>query len=806
MALKNFANSALAAAVSAALVSGAPNVMAQAEAANLPMPPMEMVQEYCVTCHNADDYVGGLDLELVMADPMTSQREAWEKVIRKFRAGMMPPPGQDRPEYEHYIALTEWLEAQVDQDAPLQPGTVGLHRLNRTEYANAVEEMLGIRIDPSLYLPADTSSRGFDNQAGSLTLSPTLLDAYVNAAAEISKMTVGFSNSPGEAMYLAPADTSQYDHVPGMPFNTRGGLVIEHTFPTDGEYRFSIQNFGVGSFHPGEKLELSIDGERVQLWDYVNMGLVEGMGGDDDGSLEVTLPVKAGTHVIGATFLAQNYRPSSNMIQEYERKSIENNEIPQVQLHPLIGMLKVIGPFNAQEPVDSASLQKIFTCQPANADEEPRCAEEIISTLATKAYRRPVTDADMQPLMAFYQEGVSTGDFRDGIELALRRLLADPKFLIRTEVEPEGLAEGEVYQITDVELASRLSFFLWSSIPDAELVELAAAGRLSDPEVLEQQVNRMLQDPRSKSLVKDFAQQWLYLRNMSSIFPDGVYYPNWDAELRDSYQTETEMLFESIIREDSSITTLLDANYTFINGRLARHYGFPNVYGSHFRRVELPPEMDYRRGILGKGSFLSIASTEAFRTSPVKRGVWVLENILGTPPPAPPANVPALEETGVEVKVLTLRDQLEMHRQNEPCATCHKIMDGIGFALESFDLDGSYRTVSGHPRQFEGVSVPLNTSVTLWDGTEANGVSDLRENLMKYSPQFVRFAVEKLMTFGVGRGMEYTDMPVIRDITEAAEADNYRFSSLVLGVVKSPQFMLRTKLPEGGAVAALDSQ
>ncbi len=788
------------------LVWAAPSAIAQSNPANLPMPPLEMVGKYCVTCHNFDDYAGSLNLELILSDPISSQSENWEKVIRKLRAGMMPPPSQDRPEGDHYLALTQWLEAQVDQDAPLRPGSVGLHRLNRSEYANAIEEMLGIKIDPSLYLPADTSSLGFDNQAGSLTLSPTLLDAYVNAAAEISSMTVGFSNSPGEVMFLAPADTSQSNHVEGMPFNTRGGLLVEHTFPSDGEYKFSIQNFGLGSFHPGEQLELSIDRERVQLWDYVNMGLVEGMGGDDDGALEVTLPVKAGTHVIGATFLATNYRPSNNMIEEYERKSIENNEIPQYQLHPIIGMMKVIGPFNAERSVDSASLRKIFTCQPANGDEEPQCARQIVSSLARQAYRRPVTDEDMAPLMAFYQQGVdSGGSFRGGIELAVRRLLADPKFLIRTEIEPEELAVGEIYQITDVELASRMSFFLWSSIPDGELIDLAAAGRLSEPEVLEQQVNRMLQDPRAKALVKNFAQQWLYLRNLSGIFPDGIFYPNWDAELRDGYQLEMEMLFESIIRNDSSIITLLDANYTFINGRLAKQYGIPNVYGSNFRRVELPPEMDYRRGILGKGSFLSIASTEAFRTSPVKRGVWVLENILGTPPPAPPANVPALEETGAEVKVLSLRDQLETHRQNEPCATCHQIMDGIGFALESFDLDGSYRTVSGHPRQFDGVSVPVNTSVMLWDGTPANGVSELRENLMKYSPQFVRFAVEKLMTFGVGRGMEYYDMPAIRDIVEEAEDDNYRFSTLVLGVVKSPQFLKREKIQhDSSEVAALD--
>jgi hypothetical protein len=804
MALRDSAGCALV-AVFTVMIWGA--AMAQSSSANLPMPARDMLEEYCVTCHNFEDYAGSLDLELILSDPFLSQAEDWEKVIRKLRAGMMPPPGQDRPEWDHYVALTQWVEAQVDQEAPLQPGTVGMHRLNRSEYANAIEEMLSIEIDPSLYLPADTSSRGFDNQAGSLTLSPTLLDAYINAAAEISSMAVGFSSSPGEVMYIVPADTSQTNHMEGMPFNTRGGMVVEHTFPADGEYKFSIQNFGVGTFHPGEQLELSIDGERVQLWDFVGVGLVEGMGGDDDGTLDATIQVKAGSRVIGATFLATNYRPSNNMLQEYERKSIENNEIPQVQLHPEIGLMKVIGPFNAQQPVDSESLKKVFTCQPSNADEAPQCAREIISSLARQAYRRPVTDADMRPLMAFYQQGVNSGSFRVGIELALRRLLADPKFLVRTEAEPEEVEVGEFYQITDLELASRMSFFLWSSIPDDELIYLAVAGRLSEPEVLKQQVNRMLQDPRSEALVENFAQQWFYLRNLPSIFPDSIYYPDWDAELRVAFQRETELLFQSIVDEDSSILTLLDANYTFINGRLAKHYGIPNVYGSHFRPIELPPEMDYRRGILGKGSFLSIASTEAFRTSPVKRGVWVLENLLGTPPPAPPANVPALEETGATVRIQTLRDQLEMHRENEPCATCHQIMDGIGFALESFDLDGSYRTIAGHPRQFEGVSVPLDTSVVLWDGTPVDGVSELRENLMKYSPQFVRFAVEKLMTYGVGRGVEYYDMPVIRNIVEEAENDNYRFSTLVLGVIESPQFLMRTKTGQDSSeVAALDRQ
>ncbi len=530
----------------------------------------------------------------------------------------------------------------------------------------------------------------------------------------------------------------------------------------------------------------------MHLFDYTGLGIFVGMGGDHDGSLDVTLPVKAGTHLVGATFVATNFRPDIGLIQEYDRKSIENNDLPQVQYHPAIGMLKISGPFNAEVSVDSPSREKIFICSPANTDEEAECAERILLSLTRKAFRRPVTETDIAPMMTFYNEGRSGGSFDDGIELAVRRLLADPEFLVRREQEPANIADGEAYAITDLELASRLSFFLWSNVPDDELIDLAAANRLREPAVLEAQVRRMLDDPKADALVQNFGQQWLYLRNLPTTSPDGIFFPDWDAELRHAFQQETELLFESIIREDRPITTLLDADYTFVNERLAKHYGIPNIYGAHFRRVNLGPELDYRRGILGQGSFLALTWAENFRTSPVKRGVWVLENLLGTPPPAPPANVPALEETG-ENRITNLREQLTMHRQNEPCATCHAIMDGIGFALENFNADGKYRTMAGHPRQFGGQSSPIDATVELWDGTTVTGPSGLRNQLLKYSPQFVRFSVEKLMTYGVGRGTEYYDMPQVRKIVKDAEADDYRFSSLVLGVVNSPQFRMRMK-------------
>lgn len=756
------------------------------------------VKQYCGDCHNADDYSGGLDLEGILDQPITAHAPEWERAIRRLRAGVMPPPGQPRPAASDYMALTEFLENRIDQAATPNPGSVMLHRLNRTEYQNAIRDLIGLEIDTTTLLPADTSARGFDNIAGSLTISPTLLEAYTTAAARIARMAVGFWKSPGEVSYIAPGDSSQNYQLEGMPFGTRGGMAVRHNFLADGNYKFHMQNFGVGSFIPQETLELSIDGVKVHEFVYTGVGMNVGMGGDRDGALEVTLPVKAGTHLVGATFIATNYRPPLDMVRQYDRKSIENEPLPQVQYPPVVGLLKILGPFEASRPVDSKSVKQIFTCKPANTDEFGACAREILNPIAQKAYRRPVVQEDMDVLMGFFRDGAKDGVFEDGIEVALRRLLADPEFLVRTEAEPADVAPGQPYQITDLELASRLSFFLWSSIPDQELLDLASAGKLRDPGVIEAQVTRMLHDPRSESLITNFGQQFLYLRNLPTTSPDGIYFPNWDNELRLSFKRESELFFGSIIREDRSVLDLIDADYTFLNERLAKHYDIPNIYGAQFRRVQLTPEFDARRGLLGKGSFLAISVTENFRTSPVKRGLWVLENILGSVPPEPPPNVPALElTTGGEVVIKTLRDQLTLHRADPTCAACHKMMDPIGFALENFNADGSWRTVEGHPRKNSGESVPLDTTSVLWDGTEVNGVKDLRENLKRYSPQFARFMTEKLLSYAMGRGVEYFDMPVVRSIVNTAEPDNYRFSTLVMNIVKSDPFQMRTKeVPE----------
>ncbi len=766
---------------------------------------MAAINQYCGDCHNSDDYSGGLDLQGILELPMTEYAADWERAIRRMRAGVMPPPGQPRPQGADYLALTEWMEEQIDQGATVNPGSKMLHRLNRTEYENAIRDLIGLQIDASVLLPADSSARGFDNIAGSLTLSPTLLESYTTAAARVARMAVGYWQSPAEMTYIAPADSSQTQRLEGMPFGSRGGFAVTHNFLADGDYTFHMQNFGVGSFIPGEQLELSVDGERVHVFDYTGVGLDTGMGGAKDGALEITVPIKAGARRVGATFVATNQRPPLDMVQQYARKSIENEGMPQIQYHPVVGLLKIVGPFNAVRPEDSASMQKILVCKPATVGtpEAEQCARDILAPLAKLAYRRPVLQEDMDVLMGFYQQGAESGRFEDGIELGLRRILIDPEFLVRLEADAPDVADNQPYLISDLELASRLSFFLWSSLPDNELIDLASADRLSDPATLEQQVKRMLNDPKSEALVTNFGEQWMYLRNLPTVSPDGIFYPKWDNELRTSFRRESELFFGSIVHEDRSILDLLDADYTFVNERLAKHYGMDNIYGSHFRRVTLGPDQDHRRGILGKGSFLTMTFSQNFRTSPVKRGVWVLENLLGTVPPEPPPNVPALEDTASSATVRTLRDQLTMHRADPNCATCHKIMDPIGFALENFDADGSWRTHDGHPRKGDGTATPLDTRVELWDGTSVDGVVGLRENIKKYSPQFARFMTEKLLTYGLGRGVEYYDMPVIRAIVKDAESSNYQFSRLVLNIINSAPF--RMKVNDSGTASGIAS-
>jgi len=775
--------------VLAAGLSAAPQGTAESQAA--------LVKQYCVVCHNDRAKTGNLSLQNEDLSSAGDHPEVWEPVIRKLRAGMMPPPGMARPPLEKYEGLRNWLEAEIDRKATAHsnPGTVVLHRLNRTEYANAIRDLLDLQIDVNTLLPSDDSARGFDNVAGSLTISPTLLEAYTTAATRIARMAVGFWKSPIAAAYIAPSDSSQNQHIEGLPFGTRGGMAVRHTFPSDGEYRFSVKNLGIGKFIPGEKLELLIDNELVAMRDYAGVGLSANNSSDRDGSIDISVPVKSGSHLVGVTFLAANYRPSLDFIRQYERKSLEDNPIPQIEYYPAIGIMHIEGPFHATQPEDSPSLRKVFTCHPANATQEGACAKEILSALMRRAYRRPVTPADWEWVQASYLEGHRDGAFRDGIELGLRRILASPPFLVRAEREPSNIPAGQPYRITDLELASRLSFLIWSSIPDDELIEVASQDKLHLAPILEQQVRRMLADPRADALVTNFGDQLLYLRNLPATSPDGVFYPDWDDELRKGFRRETELLFQSIVKENRSVVDLLSADYTFLNERLAKHYGIPNVYGSQFRRVTLGPDLAYRRGLLGQGSVLSLTWVQNFRTSPVKRGVWVLENILGTPPPEPPPNVPPLEDTKSDHGIMTLREQMTVHRSMEPCASCHKLMDPIGFALENFDADAKWRTKQGG----EG-GVLLDTSAVLWDGTKVNGPIELRQALLHYSPQFVRTITEKLMTFALGRGVEYQDMPVIRSIVREADRDNDRFVSILMGIIKSAPFQMRTKEVEEGAV------
>ena len=753
-----------------------------------------LLDQYCVTCHSDRLKTANFSLENLDLTKVGENSELWEKVVRKLRAGVMPPPEIRRPALAQYEGLRDWLENEIDRTASSRPnpGSVVLHRLNRTEYANVIHDLLDLDVDVETLLPADDAARGFDNVAGSLTISPTLLEAYTTAATRIARMAVGYWKTPGEVSYFSKGDSSQTGHLEGMPFGTRGGIMVRHTFPADGEYTFDVQNYGLGRYDPGEQLEILIDGERVHLFDYVGVGLSQGMSGEGDGALLVTIPVKAGSRTVAATFLATNWRPSVDAVKQFERKTLENNSVTQLQYSPAIGLLRIKGPFNPTRPDDSPSMKRVFTCHPANASQEQSCAKQILTTLTRRAYRRAATEQDLETYMTFFDQARKDGTFEDGIELALRRLLASPQFLVRAEKEPATLANGKTYKISDSELASRLSFFLWSSIPDDQLITLVNQNRLSNPTVLEQQVRRMVADPKSKSLVENFGQQFLFLRNLPDTSPDGKFYPNWDNELRLGFQKEMELLWESIIREDRNVVDLLTADYTFLNERLAVHYGVPGIYGSNFRRVKLGPELDYRRGILGKGSFLAITWVQNFRTSPVKRGVWVLENILGTEPPQPPPNVPPLEDsTQGSTRVLTLREQMTAHRKNEPCATCHKLMDNIGFALENFDADGSWRTKVGG----DGGTV-IDPNSTIWDGTKISGPTDLRNALLHYSPQFVRMFTEKLMTFALGRGVEYYDMPTIRGIVREADKSNDKFSAILMGVIKSAPFQMRMKTEE----------
>jgi mono/diheme cytochrome c family protein len=779
-----------------ALVSYKQVVRPQAQATGAKAAPLEtqraLLNQYCVTCHNQTLKTGGLTLDNVDLAHVPEKAELWETVVRKLRAGLMPPPGMRRPAPQAYDALTVWLENELDKNAVarLNPGGMGMHRLNRTEYRKAIHDLLGLEVNAEELLPVDDSRDGFDNQADALAVSPTLLEAYVRAAAQISRMAVGRWTSTTEGVYVPPSDTSQENHIEGLPFGTRGGMLIRHNFPADGEYRFYIESLNNGTNIPGEQLIVTLNGETVKSLDWDAQTVTSLNNSRSEQHMEFRSAVKAGTHTVGVTFLQTNNRPSLDIYRHFSRSTLENYTVRGYIYDPAVGYVKITGPFNATGATDTPSIRTVFECRPSSARDETACADRIISKLARRAFRRPVTDRDRESLTGLYEMGRKNGSFDAGIEIALRGILADPEFIFRAEAEPANVAVGKTYRISDLELASRLSFFLWSSIPDDELIDLANNGKLKDPAVLEQQVRRMLADRRSQALVESFAAQWLFLRNLTDFTPVQIKFPDWEDNLRQAFRQETELLFESIIREDRNVVDLLTADYTFVNERLARHYGIPNIYGPQFRRVTLGPQFDARRGLLGKGSFLSVSSLPD-RTSPVKRGVWVLENILGTHPPDPPPVVPPLEETpGTEAgRVLSLRERLQQHRASPACSGCHRIMDPIGLALENFDVDGNWRTKDGG----EG-GVPIDASSDLFDGTKINGVVELRKALLRYSPQFVRSMTERMLTYGLGRGVQYYDMPVIRSIVRDAAKNDYRFSSIVLGIVKSAPFQMRVKV------------
>jgi cytochrome c551/c552 len=727
---------------------------ATAAVASAQTPDRALLDRYCVTCHNERLKTGGLALNALDPSHAGDHAETWEKVVRKIRAGMMPPSGAPRPERPVLDAFAAKLEVDLDRGAVAHPnpGVTALHRLNRNEYANAIRDLLALDVDVSTLLPADDSSEGFDNVADVLKVSPSLMDRYVSAGAKISRLAVG---DPALGATTATYRTASGGGANDLPLGAPGGLAFRHYFPLDGVYSAKVRGGGgVPYDNRVSRIEVTVDGEPVQV---VETGYYV--------TADVRLTMKAGMHTMGFALVEKDPQEVNHTWKVIPGTVSVTN-------------VAIAGPLSSTGPGDTASRRKIFVCRPAASGDDVPCAKQILSTLARRAYRGPVSDAELETLLGFYQRGRNSGTFDSGIQLAIQRLLVSPRFMYRFEEEPDGLAAGAPYRISGSELASRLSFFLWSSIPDDELLGLAINGRLRDPAVLEQQTLRMLKDSRASALVKNFAGQWLYLREVKNA-PGPV-----NGELRQAFQRETEMLFESILREDRSVLDLLNADYTFVNERLARHYGIPNIYGSHFRRITLQDPS--RRGLLGQGSLLLVTSV-ADRTSPVARGKWILENLLGIAAPVPPPNVPALEESASKSQPRTVRQQMEIHRKNAVCASCHKIMDPIGLSLENFDLIGRWRETDQ--------GAPIDASGELVDGTKLSGPESLRNALLGRSDVFIGTMTEKLLTYGVGRGVQYYDMPAVRSIVHDAAGNGNRFSALVLGVVKSAPFQMRVKAP-----------
>ena len=758
------------------------------------------VDQYCVTCHNARLKTAGLSLDRADVPDVVAHADVWERVVRKVRAGMMPPAGVAQPDAGTRQALLSWLETTLDGAARTSPspGRPLVHRLNRAEYANAVRDILGLEVDVTALLPPDDSSGGFDNNADVLGVSPVLLESYLTAAERVSALALGdMKMPPAGELYRVRQDASQDQHIEGLPLGTVGGILIRTTLPLDGEYQFQVRlfrtNLGTmrGLEYPHE-LEISVDGERVHLAGFGgNQEAIAASdnptttGNDVDERFTVKVPLKAGPHRIGVAFLQKPQALNTRRLQSYVRSSSDTIDFSGF---PHIDEVILTGPFNPTGPGDTPSRRRILTCQPKTPAQEAPCARRILSTVARRAYRGQVEPGDLKTLDDFYRQGREDGGtFESGLDLALRRVLASPKFLVRVERDPAAGAPGSVYTLSDLELASRLSFFLWSSIPDDELLGLAEAGRLRAPAALAGQVRRMLADARAQAFIDNFGGQWLQLRNLRNKQPNSHEFPDFDDNLRRYLQTETEMFFGSIVREDRSILELMTADYTFLNERLAKHYGIPNVYGTHFRRVVLQDEA--RRGLLGKGAILMVTS-HAHRTSPVLHGKWILENVLGAPPPPPPDVVPPFEEDTEAARPRSVRERMEQHRRNPACASCHRMIDPAGLALENFDAVGAWRTRDGGTR-----GTPVDASGQLVDGTRINGVVELRQALLKDPQAFARTTTERIMTYALGRGLASSDMPAVREVVQTAGRDGYHFSSVVLGVVQSVPFRMRAKAP-----------
>jgi len=763
-------------------------------------PQRALLDQYCVGCHNDALKTAGIILDKADVQHVGTDPATWERVVQKMRAHQMPPAGRPRPDKSAYEAFRVWLENELDNAAAVNPNpgtTVSYHRLNRLEYQNAVKDLLDVDVDASAFLPEDPASFGFDNIGGAIKMSPDLMETYMKAAMKISREALGVSVSPQLTTYKLEDDQSQDDRSIGLPLGTRGGLEAKHYFPVDGEYWVTVRLVRLGTaaiagLNDEHQIDVRVDGERVDLTTIGRKGMVTANGGTGGGSgdtdpdvagakadLQFRLPLKAGPHTIEATFYKKPDLEVNGIRVIPDRPAYEAGRTHGL---PYISSIAILGPQKISGSGDSPSRARILTCRPATRAEEAACARQIVSMLARRAYRGRVKDADMQTLMQFYTSGRAEGSFDNGIQSAVERILVSPQFLYRIEVPPTSLTGEANYRLPDLDLASRLSFFLWSSIPDDQLLDLAAKGRLKDPAVLEQQVKRMMQDPRAKSLTYNFADQWLQLREMENVNHDTILFPEADKTLRDSLRQETEMLFDSIRTENRSIMDLLTAKYTFVNEPIAKLYDIPNIYGPRMRRIELPADSP-RSGILGHGSVLMLTSHSNV-TSPVLRGKWILDNLLGTPPPPPPPVVPDLKNVSADGKILTMRQAMIAHHANPSCASCHALMEPYGLSMENFDATGRWRTMNENGE-------PVDASAELIDGTKFEGPAGLKNTMLVSPEQFVLTATNRLLTYAVGRGLDYYDMPAVRKIVRETAASNYNFSSLVLGVVKSVPFEMR---------------